>query len=356
MNNEIINAKSRAGAPLKTLVVGIDSGFGRVKIAYRDSLKGAIKTDNFSSSLTIGREAVDPTKTLYINGVACDTMTDEKITDKGFITKENDYSITNMYRALYRVYQNTKTTNFVVGLGCSLDTYKSKDAIESLRSKALEKKEIKIREFGKEEVTLIIENVFVQAEAACAIFNMSKDINPNAINYIIDLGTLNSQIIRYQKSPDIAGARPRNFGYANIVKKVSDKFRALGKDFDERTVEYFIENLDTQPKTIQKVITDYIIDEFLKQTLTDELIKSNVNLDVATLIFTGGTSARFATQISKVFKGCKFTQNPLYASVIGMYLRANKIHEDNLKNNAVKEEVTALFFKLDFRYLLRTEN
>ena len=65
MRNEIItDAKSRAGAPLKTLVVGVDSGFGRVKVAYRDSLKGAIKTDNFSSSLIIGREALDPTKTL----------------------------------------------------------------------------------------------------------------------------------------------------------------------------------------------------------------------------------------------------------------------------------------------------
>lgn len=335
MKNEIVGAKPRLGAPLKTLVVGVDSGFGRVKVAYRDTAKGPIKTDSFSSSIIIGKEALDISKTLYINGKPYDTASDEKITDKGFITKENDYSITNMYRALYEVYKNTKTTNFVVGLGCSLDTYKSKDAIESLRKKALEVKELKFREQGKEEITLTIEDIFIQPETACSIFNMTSDVNVNAINYIVDLGTLNSQIIRYQKAPDVAGARPRNFGYANIVKKVSDKFRALGKDFDERTVEYFIENFDAQPKTIQKVINDYIIDEFLKQTLTDELIKSNVNLDIATLIFTGGTSARFATQISKVFKGCKFTQNPLYASVIGMYLRTNKLYEDILKSREV---------------------
>ena len=68
MKKEIItDAKVRVGAPLKTLVVGVDSGFGRVKIAYKDSVKGAIKTDNFSSSLIIGREALDPTKTLYID-------------------------------------------------------------------------------------------------------------------------------------------------------------------------------------------------------------------------------------------------------------------------------------------------
>ena len=96
---------------------------------------------------------------------------------------------------------------------------------------------------------------------------MSKDINVNAINYIIDLGTLNSQIIRYQKAPDVAGARPRNFGYANIVKKISDKFRSSGKDFDEKTVEYFIENLSEQNKSIQKTINDYVVDEFLKEVL-----------------------------------------------------------------------------------------
>lgn len=340
-NNQIVNAKSRAGAPLKTMVVGIDSGFGRVKIAYRDSLKGAIKTDNFSSSLVIGREALDPTKTLYINGIAHDTISDEKITDKGFITKENDYSIANMHRALYKIYQNTKTTRYIVGLGCSLDTYKSKEATESLRKKALEVKELTFREPGKEEVVITIEDVIIQPETACAIFNMSKDINPNAINDIIDLGTLNSQIIRYQKAPDIKGSRPRNFGYANIVKKISDKFRSQGKDFDEKTVEYFIENLDEQNKYIQKVVNDYIINEFLKETLMNELMKSGVNLDISTLIFTGGTSARFANQIAKVFKGCKFTQNPLYASVIGMFLRTNKIYEDRIKNAVKEEEVTA---------------
>lgn len=342
MKNEIItDAKSRVGAPLKTLVVGIDSGFGRVKVAYRDSIKGAIKTDNFSSSLIIGREALDPTKTLYIDEVAHDTITDEKITDKGYITKENDYSITNMYRALYRIYKNTKTTNFIVGLGCSLDTYKSKDAVESLRATALEKKQITFKEHGKEEVTLTIEDVFIQPETACSIFNLSKDINVNSINYIIDLGTLNSQIIRYQKAPDVANSRPRNFGYANIVKKISDKFRSQGKDYDEKVVEFFIENLDDQSKSIQKVINDYVIDEFLKEVLMNELIKAGVNLDIANLIFTGGTSARFANQIAKVFKGCKFTQNPLYASVIGMYMRTNKIYEDMLKNAVKTEEVSA---------------
>ncbi|MBQ8997805.1 MAG: hypothetical protein IJ086_03805 [Clostridium sp.] len=204
MKNEIItDAKSRVGAPLKTLVVGVDSGFGKVKIAYRDSAKGAIKIDNFSSSLIIGKKALDPTKTLKINGIDCDTISDEKITDKGFITKENNYSIMNMYRALYRVYQNTKTTNFIVGLGCSLDTYKSKDAIESLRNTALEHRTIIFEENGKEEVELTIEDVFIQSETACAIFNIEKDVNPNAINYIVDLGTLNSQIIRYQKAPDV---------------------------------------------------------------------------------------------------------------------------------------------------------
>lgn len=339
-NNQIVNAKSRAGAPLKTMVVGVDSGFGRVKIAYRDSSKGAIKTDNFSSSLTIGREALDPTQTLYIDEVPHDTISDEKIVDKGYITKENDYSITNMYRALYRVYQNTKTTNFIVGLGCSLDTYKSKDAVESLKKRALEKREIKFREHGKEEVVITIEDVIIQPETACAIFNMSKDINPNAINDIVDLGTLNSQIIRYQKAPDIKGARPRNFGYASIVKKISDKFRSQGKDYDEKIVEFFIENLDDQSKSTQKTINDYIINEFLKETLMNELMKSGVNLDISTLIFTGGTSARFANQIRKVFKDCKFTQNPLYASCIGMFLRTEKIYKDKLKN-AVKEEVTA---------------
>lgn len=60
----------------------------------------------------------------------------------------------------------------------------------------------------------------------------------------------------------------------------------------EKTVEYFIENLSEQNKSIQKTINDYVVDEFLKEVLMNELIKAGVNLDIANLIFTGGTSAK----------------------------------------------------------------
>ncbi len=323
------DTKVRKGAPLEKMICGIDSGFGRIKVAYRDTLKGDINVFCLDSTLTIGQECVDLDKTIYINGIACDTLSHNKLTKTGNITKDNKYSIMNMYRGLYELYKRTKSTRFIVGLGCSMDTYKSKDAIESLRARALELKEITIREHGQEEVTLYIEDVEIQAEGACAIFSMPSEVNRLEDNIIIDLGTLNSLFIPYHKIPNIKDAYSSECGYDYIVKNLMVKFKGLGINIKEEQVERIIENLSEQKKEVQKIVNEYIIKDFLGTVLAKELKEAGYSeLLGQKLIFTGGTSARFAPHIKKVYKDALFTTNPLYASVTGMYLRTYNNYND----------------------------
>lgn len=324
-----IDDKVRKGAPLEKMICGIDSGFGRVKVAYKDSIKGEINVFCLDSTLTIGQTCVDLDKTIYIDGVACDTLTHNKLTKTGNITKDNEYSIMNMYRALYELYKRTKSTRFIIGLGCSMDTYKSQEAIDSLKKRAMAKAEIKVREHGKEEVTLYIEDVEIQAEGACAIFSMPKEVNRLDDNLIVDLGTLNSLFIPYHKIPNINNAYSSECGYDYIVRNLMVKFKGLGINIKEEQVERIIENLSSQKKEVQKIVNEYIMKDFLGTVLPKELKEAGYSeLLGQKLIFTGGTSARFAPHIKKVYKDAIFTTNPLYASVIGMYLRTYNNYAD----------------------------
>lgn len=333
------NGNVRKGAPLEKMICGIDSGFGRIKVAYKDSLKGEIKVFNLESTIAIGEECLDIEKTIYINGVPCDTLSYNKLSKTGNITKDNEYSITNMYRAMYELYKKTKSTSFVIGLGASMDTYKSSDAKESLRNRALERREIKVREHNKEEVTLTIEDVIVQPECACSIFSMEKDVDRLDENYIVDLGTLNSLVMPYHKVPNISDCVSREFGYDSIVKNITIKLKGKGINAKEEQVERIIENLNKQEKSIKKLVNEYVITEFLQKVVQGQLKEAGYNEILGhKLIFTGGTSVRFEPHIRKVFKNAQFTKNPLYASVIGMYFRTQKQYEDS-KNKPTKTEI-----------------
>ena len=326
---EKLDEKVRKGAPMEKLICGIDSGFGRIKVAYRDSLKGDIKVFCLESTLTIDQKCDDLDKTIYINGIPCDTLSHNKLTKTKNITKDNDYSIMNMYRALYELYKRTKTTKFIIGLGASMDTYKSQEAKDKLRARAMKKNEITVREHGQEEVTLYIEDVQIQPETACAIFSMPDEVNRLEDNLLIDLGTLNSQFIPYCKTPMIDEAYSSECGYDFIVRNLVTKFKGKGINIKEFQVENAIESLSTQKKEIQKVINEYMIKDFLGTTFPKELKEAGYNeLLGQKLIFVGGTSARFAPHIKKVYKDAIFAKDPFYASVIGMYLRTYKSYTD----------------------------
>lgn len=335
------NGNVRKGAPLEKMICGIDSGFGRIKVAYKDSSKGEVKVFNLESTIAIGEECLDIEKTIYINDIPCDTLSYNKLSKTGSITKDNQYSIMNMYRAMYELYKRTKSTTFIIGLGASMDTYKSSDARESLRKRALEKQEVRVREHNQEEVTLIIEDVIIQPECACSIFNLTNDIDRLDENYIVDLGTLNSLVMSYHKVPNINDCVSREFGYDSIVKNIMIKLKGKGINAREEQVERMIENLPKQDKSMQKLVNEYIIKEFLQKVVKGQLKEAGYNEILGhKLIFTGGTSARFEPHIRKVFKDAQFTKNPLYASVIGMYFRTQKSFEDS-KNKPTKQEVGA---------------
>lgn len=332
--------KVRKGAPLQTIVCAIDSGYGKIKVAYKDSLKGEVKVFNLESTIAEGM-CVDVSKTIYIENKAYDTLSYNKLSKTGNITKDNELSILNMYRGMFELYKRTKVTNFVIGLGCSMDTAQSEDAKKSLRDRATKLREVKIREHGEQDVVLRIEEVIIQPEGACSIFNVDKSkVDRMDDNYIVDLGTLNSCITPYHKVPNIKNAVSKEFGYDFIVKGAMVKLKSLGYNVREEQVERMIENLPKQDKVIQKAINEFVIKEFLEKTLKTQLIEVGYNEVLGhKLVFTGGTSARFSQHIMKVFKNAVFTTNPLYSNAIGMYIRTENIWTELQKT--LKESVGA---------------
>lgn len=312
--------KARKGAPLKKFIVGIDSGFGQVKVAYTDKVDGEPELFTFSSRIEINEHDVIVENTMYINEVPHNLNSNKKAVQRDYITKENPYTIANMHRAMFEIAKRTgfTTKKFVIGLGCSLDTYRDVEVRERFRGLALKEKKVKFEYKGR-KVTLEIEDVIVQPETICSVYNV-QNFNKNEINWLIDLGTQNSQIVKYYKSPDLENCRPRDFGYQSIVRALQDEYRALGKALDEDRIETIIEN-----KRDKDVIDNYIINKFLEGTIKRELKAVKVDLDLDTLIFTGGTSLRFKKQIKQVFKKALFANNELYSNVLGMFARTRAL-------------------------------
>lgn len=319
-NGNLENIKARKGAPLKKFIVGVDSGFGRVKVAYTDTVNGNPETFEFSSRTEINEYDVMIENTMYINGVPHNLNSNKKAVQRDYLTKDNPYTISNMHRALFEIARRTgfRTKKFIVGLGCSLDTYRDPVARENFRQLALKDRKLKF-EYKGTKVTLEIEDVIVQPETICSVYNIAG-FNKSEINWLVDLGTQNSQIVKYFKSPDLDNARPRDFGYQSIVRALQDEYRAIGRALDEDRIETIIEN-----GRDKEFIDNYIINKFLEGTIKRELKAVKADLDLDTFIFVGGTSLRFKRQIKQVFKKALFASNPLFSNVLGMFARTRAL-------------------------------
>lgn len=319
-NSKTENVKARKGAPLKRFIVGVDSGFGRVKVAYTDRVDGEPETFEFSSRIEIDEHDTMIENTMYINNVPYNLNSNKKAVQRDYLTKDNPYTIANMQRALFEIAKRTgfTTKKFVVGLGCSLDTYKDPAAREKFRELALKERILKFEHKGT-KVTLEIEDIIVQPETVCSVYNV-QGFNKNEINWLIDLGTQNSQIVKYFKSPDLDNARARDFGYQSIVRALEDEYRATGRALDEDRIETIIEN-----NREKEFIDNYIINKFLEGTIKRELKAVKADLEMDTFIFVGGTSLRFKKQIKQVFSKALFARNPLFSNVLGMFARTRAL-------------------------------
>lgn len=314
--NEEVEYKARKGAPLSRHVLGADIGNGYIKVVYSNSISGTLEKFMLETGVDINREDEKVEDTMYINGVPHNLSCKDKTVTRGYLTKDNEYTMVNMYRAMYEVARRTgfTTKKFVIGLGSSLDTYKDKEEKEKFRARALENKKVKIEHKGK-IIELEIEDVIVQPETVSSIYNI-KNFDKNEITYIVDLGTQNSQIVKYYKGVVWEETRPRDYGYQSILEGLQDEYRKSGKALDTDRISVNIEK-----GRDKKLINNYVIDSFLKGVITNELKKMKADLEYDQIVFVGGTSERFREQILKVFKNAKFSEDPVFSNAIGMYMR-----------------------------------
>ena len=329
-------AKARVGRPLSTIVVGGDFGFGNIKLSYTDSTEGKIKKMCLKSAIDPEVES-ELGDTIYIDGKPCSLTTRNKLSETGEKVKDNQYTKLNIWRGLFEISKATNFTvkNFVVGVGCSLDTYREKESLKAFRDNLLENRKntveyywinplTKKKEYKK--VTLYIKDIIIQPETLSAVYNI-KGFNPNMLNIVTDLGCLNSQIVKFQGAPDCDNAVCTDLGFDYIVKKIVSKCRAKKINVDSVTIENCINNIEECREDIKTEIEDYILNTFLKETLQKEMIKTGVDVSLAQPVFVGGTSLIFKDYILQVFPNALFPQDMLHANSLGIYERTKRAWE-----------------------------
>lgn len=388
----IDDVKIKTGQALEVIPVLADNGWGYDKVVFSDKVDfNSIKEFAFKSNITMDEEAIYQENTFVVNGRKINTTSNTKAVvhakKEHILSKNNKYTIANLHRALYSVSKatNFKTTKFFAGIGCSLDTFKDKELVEKLREEVLKEAKLEI-EYEGNKVVLEIVGVSVQPETVCSAF-VSKQYDPNRTCVLIDLGTLNSQLITLMANgaPDIVGSRTRDFGYHSIVTALEGEYRKseikrtalqieeaieliargyeqipsqvkaqiediyrkdkkttledkvkMEKDIEKQTkrmINKYLEENDLLKE--EEIINNFVVNNFLKGIITEELNEMNTNLNRDKLIFTGGTSHRFRKQILEVFPKATFVEDPFFANAKGMYARMMNEYKLFLNENKV---------------------
>lgn len=388
-NTKTINdVKIKTGQALEIIPVMADNGWGYDKVVFSDKVDfNSIKEFAFKSNIAMDEDAIYKENTFEINGRKINTTSNTKAVvhakKEHILSKNNKYTIANLHRALYFVSKatNFKTTKFFAGIGCSLDTFKDANLVAKLKEEVLKEPKLKI-DFEGNQVELEIVGVSVQPETVCSAF-VSKEYDPSRTCILVDLGTLNSQLIVLMANgaPDIANSRTRDFGYHSIVTALEGEYRKseirrnalqieeaieliakgyeqipaqvrtqiegiykkdkritpedkvkMEKDIEKQTkkmINKYLEENDLLKE--EEIINNFIINEFLKKIITEELNEMDVNLKRDKLIFTGGTSHRFRQQILEVFPKATFVEDPFFANAKGMYARMMNDYKTFLK-------------------------
>lgn len=388
----IDDVKIKTGQALEVIPVLADNGWGYDKVVFSDKVDfNSIKEFAFKSNIAMNEEAIYQENTFVVNGRKINTTSNTKAVvhakKEHILSKNNKYTIANLHRALYSVSKatNFKTTKFFAGIGCSLDTFKDKELVEKLREEVLKETKLEI-EYEGNKVVLEIVGVSVQPETVCSAF-VSKQYDPSRTCVLIDLGTLNSQLITLMANgaPDILGSRTRDFGYHSIVTALEGEYRKseikrtslqieeaieliargyeqipsqvraqiediyrkdkkttsedkikMEKDIEKQTkrmINKYLEENDLLKE--EEIINNFVVNNFLKGIITEELNEMNTNLNRDKLIFTGGTSHRFRKQILEVFPRATFVEDPFFANAKGMYARMMNEYKLFLNENKV---------------------
>ena len=327
------------------LIVAIDCGKGYVKICFevtKEDGKKKIEKIFIESRVTFGES--ETSETVYINGAPHAFKDGERVVEAEEKTKFSLEHKVLMRYALYEVLKRTGISKYKVVFGCSLDTYRNKIKVGLLREFMLDMIDIdgnRLKEdpktninmkVGKFDVNFEILDLVVQPETLTSIFSSNvKFAEENA--FLIDIGTLNSQIIPIELGrPLIQETRVDDLGYDNIIKAITQTFNDLDTKsgwYNFGTVKSYIEG-GKKDELFDEGIKEYFVKYCTRLKKTLKELKCN---KFSKIIFTGGSSNRFEGYIRANFidnvnyleDNVSFVKEPFYANVVGMYIKGSKM-------------------------------
>lgn len=287
------------------MILGIDAGFGNVKIAWRDleGKKNKISTLDFPSRVKETDES--DIKAIMINDGYYNFDDADLVVDNGHFSKDNADTRLLLYKALYEVYKKTGETKFDIVTNCALDSYKL-DKGKSIINRMTELREIKVKETFKNEVILTINNLIVMPECLSGVGLVKKIKLKDEEVVVIDFGTLNLQGIQIIKGvPQYNTTFSTSFGMQHIYRGLYDVVKLVEPELASlHAVQMYLEKTakgDIKPiQKVEEAVLNYLVETIFKE-LSIELKQIKMSM-FAKLIFVGGGSI-----VMKRFLEAKFT-------------------------------------------------
>jgi hypothetical protein len=316
-----------------TIMVGIDVGFGNVKI-YTEHNQEEIKITFQSRFKKINTESTD---VITINGENYTFIEGDLIVDNGHLSKNNDDTRILLWRALHEVYLKTGATTFDVCMNAALDDYKLNSG-KPIIDKMIEQKEIAFKERFKKEVVLKINNLACFPECLVGGATVKKQqlqLKDEEV-VMIDFGTLNMQgIYVLQGRPEYSKSFATDLGMQQIYRALADLAKLKDRRFaTDTSIQLYLEKTAKDPKyiipEIDDVIMEYLIREvFKKLDLQLNIIKPSI---YCKYLLTGGGSATLRRFLETKFieEGEKiFLEDGYFANSKGLYRKALRLYSES---------------------------
>lgn len=148
---------------------------------------------------------------------------------------------------------------------------------------------------------------------SCGIIQTQPELFTDNLVGVIDWGGLQANCMIYDKGKPIKSTGfTKQLGGYFIESKLISRLNALGegRNYQDYEIPYLFERATGEDRDILEATIRKYLDELLT-----ECKQRNWNIQLIDLVFTGGTSQRFAPYIKK--RGYKVSNNPLTDNVEG---------------------------------------
>ena len=334
MDNNITKKTRKVGSKKQdsVLEVGIDAGFGNVKI-YTKHNGEEIKITFPSRFKQINHESTD---VLTINGENYTFVEGNLIVNNGWLSKNNEETRVLLWKALHEIHLKTNINKFNICMNAALDSYKS-DNGKSIQNTMTEFKNITFKERFKNEISIDINNLACFPECLVGGATVKKEqlrLKEEEV-IMIDFGTLNMQgIYVLNGSPDYTKSFATDYGMQHIYRSLADIVKLEEKGLATATaIQLYLEKTAKDEKYIipkvDDIIIDYLINGIFKELDIElNMIKPSM---YCKYLLTGGGSSTLQRFLETKFiedKEKVFLEDGYYANAKGLYRKAIRIFNE----------------------------